>query len=466
MTAVMILTLIPAMAFAEWEEGVEPVDAFFSGVLSAEIGDSYVDGLYRTKDGSSDICVRYTSDESENPVYFTYKENEVTDENGDTMLKTGFLREGADPDKDESYAYAYIDDDNLSIVEGANEIPILIRVPYTDPDTGELVYKDFNTTYRMWKSIDKPISVEFIPAPGFRLKGTVGYNFLNEEDFYGEGNMFSVSYEQPLDPEQYPDDPSPSMITTVDYKYIKTEDGVEGFYESANPEWERFGMTDGVECYLDKGLNKDVEFTYYAYPQGMAEPVELTFKVDIEADKYGLYADGYTSTYTGKVIKPRFRVYNTDDEVVSSKEYTYSTPKHKKIGMYNLTIRIKDQYKDKYDVDKVVVTYGIGPKAPVLSKLTSGSKSLTVNWKKMSAAQLKNIDGFYIELSTDKHFLNNYKSVHVSKKVFKAGKKVIKKLKKGKKYYVRMYSYKTVKQNGVKYKMPSNDSKILYRTTK
>jgi hypothetical protein len=72
----------------------------------------------------------------------------------------------------------------------------------------------------------------------------------------------------------------------------------------------------------------------------------------------------------------------------------------------------------------------------------------------------------YIELSTDRQFFNNYKSVKLSKSAVKSGKKLVKGLKKGKKYYVRMYAYKTVKQDGNKFQMPSNDSKIKYKKTK
>ena len=54
---------------------------------------------------------------------------------------------------------------------------------------------------------------------------------------------------------------------------------------------------------------------------------------------------------------------------------------------------------------------------------------MTVKWKKPTASQLKNIDGYYIELSTDKNFSGNYKSVKVSKANIKKCKKTIKGLK-------------------------------------
>ena len=467
LTAAMILTLLPAMAFAEWEEGLEPIDAAFPGSLSGEIGDTTLTGLYYT-DGSSYVDVWYANDE--NPVGYTYTEYEYKDKDGDKVIRSGFLRDGADPEKDESYAFAYVDDSRVEPIKpGENEIPVIITVPYTDSETGELEYKTFDTTYYYWATVEKPISIEFIPAPGFNLTGVVGYNFLNEEDFYGEGNMFRVSYEELI---PRPDETDP-MGYTADYTYVKTENGVEGFFDNANPEYERFELTDGVDCYLEKGINKAVELTYYDYAfnaDGEEELIELPFTVDIDADKYSIWADDeYISTYTGSAIKRsnlKFNIYNTDDEIIPSKEYTFKTPTYKSMGWHNLTVTIKDEYKSKYDRSSIKVRYGIGPKNPVLSKIVAGNKSLTVKWNKMSASHLKKIDGFYIVLSTDKYFLNNNKKVFVSKKAFKSGKKVIKKLSKGKKYYVKMYAYKTIKQNGRKFKMPSADSKVLYKKTK
>lgn len=466
MTAAMILTLLPAMAFAEGETGTIPIDAWYEGSLFGEIGDTEMEGMYYL-DGSCAVCVIYSEDYDIPEMYY-YGEYKYKDENGVEQTREGYLRDGADPSKDESYAYAYIDYDKFEPLKaGANEIPMMVFAPYIDPETNKLEYKEFDYSRRYWVSLEKPIEVKFVPASGFTVEGAVGYNYLDEEDFYGEGNAFEVSYEEPVDPEVYPDNPAP-MVITATYEYVKGSGGVEeGFYDGGNPEYERFDMKEGVECYLKKGLNKGVELTYYAYVKGLDDPVALPFTVDIRADKYGLYGEGKISTYTGKAIKkPSFKIYNTDDKVVSSKEYSYKTPKHKKMGWYNLKVTIKSKYRSKYTTKTVTVTYGIGPAAPKLTKVTAGKKKLTVRWKKMSRKQLKQIDGFYVVVSTDKHFLNNVKKVKVSKKTFNSGRTVVKGLKKGKKYYVKMYAYANIKQKGVKFKMPSNDSKVLKKKTK
>ena len=86
------------------------------------------------------------------------------------------------------------------------------------------------------------------------------------------------------------------------------------------------------------------------------------------------------------------------------------------------------------------VTYST-PKASIKS-VTSGSKKLTLKWKK-----LKGISGYQIVTATNKKFTKNKKVTTVkSKKMTKA---TIKKLKRKKTYYVKMRGYITV--NGTKY---------------
>ena len=73
---------------------------------------------------------------------------------------------------------------------------------------------------------------------------------------------------------------------------------------------------------------------------------------------------------------------------------------------------------------------------PRIIKLVKGKKKVTVKWKKV-----KNIDGYFIQYGTDKT-LKKRKTVKIKnpKKV----KKLIKKLKSGKKYYFRVKAYKII----------------------
>ena len=81
------------------------------------------------------------------------------------------------------------------------------------------------------------------------------------------------------------------------------------------------------------------------------------------------------------------------------------------------------------------------PAKTSIKKLSSGKKSITVQWKKISG-----ISAYQVQIATNKKFTKNKKTFKVSKKSTKVK---IKNLKAKKKYYVRVRSYKTV--NGKRY---------------
>lgn len=81
------------------------------------------------------------------------------------------------------------------------------------------------------------------------------------------------------------------------------------------------------------------------------------------------------------------------------------------------------------------------PAQVAVNKPQAKEKAVVVIWKKV-----KNVSGYEIQLATDKKFKKNKKKVNIKKP--NASKKTIKKLKKNKKYYVRVRSYKIV--NGKK----------------
>lgn len=70
-----------------------------------------------------------------------------------------------------------------------------------------------------------------------------------------------------------------------------------------------------------------------------------------------------------------------------------------------------------------------------ITKITGGKKQFKVKWKKVSIA-----DGYKIQYSTDKKFKKGVKTVTV--RGAKTTSRTIKKLKKNKKYYVRIRAYK------------------------
>lgn len=82
------------------------------------------------------------------------------------------------------------------------------------------------------------------------------------------------------------------------------------------------------------------------------------------------------------------------------------------------------------------------PKNTKIKKLTSKKANLTITWSKISG-----VKGYQIQVATDKKFKKNKKTVTIKKQ--KTTKKTIKKLKSGKKYYVRIRTYKVSKNKKV-----------------
>ena len=95
----------------------------------------------------------------------------------------------------------------------------------------------------------------------------------------------------------------------------------------------------------------------------------------------------------------------------------------------------------------------VAPKKTVIVRLSAGKKSFTVKWKK----QKSQVDGYEITYSISSKFpKKKTKTVTVGKGI---SSKKISKLKTGKKYYVRIRPYKTIKVQGGKKKLYAGWSK-------
>jgi hypothetical protein len=146
---------------------------------------------------------------------------------------------------------------------------------------------------------------------------------------------------------------------------------------------------------------------------------------------------GTSYTYTGKAIKPKVTVKNSNGKAIASSNYTVTYPSSsKKVGTYTVTVKFKGNYSGTKKL-----TYTIKPKATKLSSLKAGSKSFTVKWSKLATQTT----GYQIQYSTSSKF--NKAATKTVKKSSTTSLKVSK-LTKGKKYYVRIRTYKTVKVNG------------------
>ena len=137
--------------------------------------------------------------------------------------------------------------------------------------------------------------------------------------------------------------------------------------------------------------------------------------------------------YDGKAKKPAVKVTDSAGNVISPENYTVSySDGRKKVGVYGVTVTFSGKY-----VGTKLLAFRIVPKATSVKKLTAGKKKLTVSFKKQNTQ----ITAYQIQYSLKKSF-KSAKNIIIKRG--KMTKFTITKLKSGKKYYVRIRTYKTV----------------------
>lgn len=151
--------------------------------------------------------------------------------------------------------------------------------------------------------------------------------------------------------------------------------------------------------------------------------------------------------WNGKAQKPSVIAKDSSGLKIDSSLYTVKYSNNKNVGQATAIITFKTLY-----AGTVKKTFTIVPKGTALSGVTPISKGFYIKWKK----QAKQADGYEIQYSASSKFkgaktLKNIKTKATSKKVAK--------LEAGKKYYVRIRTYKTAKVNGKAKKLYSGWSK-------
>ena len=180
--------------------------------------------------------------------------------------------------------------------------------------------------------------------------------------------------------------------------------------------------------------NKTEEFTDLCTVTvvGSGTPVSIKgAKVDLSERSF---------TYNGRKQKPSIRKIK-GLKLRPGKDYTarWSGSSSKNVGKYTVTITGRGKY-----TGTTKATYKIVPKGTSITRLTRAGRNVKVKWKKQPAKMSKSrITGYQIQISTSRKFTGNRKTVTV--KGYKTVSKIVTKLKAGKKYYVRIRTYMTVK---------------------
>ncbi|MBR2590490.1 MAG: CAP domain-containing protein [Clostridia bacterium] len=159
-------------------------------------------------------------------------------------------------------------------------------------------------------------------------------------------------------------------------------------------------------------------------------------------------------TYNGKAQWAKFSVKDASGATISTANFTYSIPKGKNVGRYKITVKFKGNYSGtKY------LYYDILPKNISKFVLSSVKKGFKVKWN----TQKVQTNGYQIQYSLYSDFRSS-KTYTLNNNKYNAA--TISKLTGGKKYYVRMCTYRTVKYEGKNIKLFSSWSGKKSITTK
>ena len=178
-----------------------------------------------------------------------------------------------------------------------------------------------------------------------------------------------------------------------------------------------------MEPKQDAKLNKHGPFYY--------SEIEKSFTLRAKISSAKLSSGSYT--YDGKVKTPGVVVKSGNRVLKNGRDYTVSYAKGRKnVGAYNVTVTGKGNY-----IGKVNMSFNINPKGTKIKKLYRGFKRFYVKWKK----QRIQTTGYQIIYSRSKKF-NKAKVKTVRSNRYKGTN--IKRLKRYKRYYVKVRTYKTV----------------------
>lgn len=161
-------------------------------------------------------------------------------------------------------------------------------------------------------------------------------------------------------------------------------------------------------------------------------------------------------TYSGYAKTPAVEIKDRNGNVLKKdRDYTVTYDNTRKsVGRYAIKISLKGNYSGT-----ITKTFDIKPKSTSLSRLTASRGGINVHWKK----QPTQTTGYQIQYSTSDKFTSP-KTITVSNN--STTSKSISKLTKGKKYYVRIRTYKTVKYGGKNINIYSKWSNYKYVTIK
>lgn len=154
--------------------------------------------------------------------------------------------------------------------------------------------------------------------------------------------------------------------------------------------------------------------------------------------------------YNGKEQKPNVVVKDSSGKEITSKNYIVSYQENKNTGVAEVKISFKESYSGT-----LTKAFTIRPKSTSITRVEVKPNRLKIKWKK----QRNQVSGYVIQYSTKKNFKGKTTKSIMVKRAAETSK-MIKNLKAGKKYFIRICTYKSAILNGKKVPIYSDWSKV------
>ena len=197
-----------------------------------------------------------------------------------------------------------------------------------------------------------------------------------------------------------------------------------------------------ISCYSGSAAEKYAKahgFKYWLIDKGESGNGQVSDKT-INVKELNITLNKTSYKYTGKAKKPIVNVKFDQVDLIKDRDYKLTYKNNTKIGTATVTIKGLGNFSGTKKK-----TFKIVPEKVTVNKLTSPkTKQLKITYKKAAGG----VTGYEVTYSTSKKFTKKTTKTVTVKGASKLSK-TVKKLKKGKTYYVKVRAYKNV--SGKKY---------------
>ena len=311
-------------------------------------------------------------------------------------------------------------------ISGTGAIDIDTETHYRYPVSSTKSTYFYSSSDNAWKSVRDNVKKIVIQSGITSIPDNAFAGFSNLREVVIESGLKSIGKKAFYGCEALESITIPASVTSIGEDFLWT--GYYWTYDNSHVVQATIYTPAG--SYAEKYAKN--EGIYYTVT---AAQTENTGTVSIGKVKVSGIKSCYT--YTGKALKPNVTVKLGNSTLKKNTDYTVTYTNNIRTGKATITIKGRNKYSGTIKKNFIIV-----PKKAVLSKVTSPKpRTIKLTWKKDSQAI-----GYQVQYAKNSKFSSGKKTITITRKTTTS--KIITKLARKKKYYVRIRSYITI--NGKK----------------